>query len=122
MEHANIVIFEDNEGIRETTVKLISLLGHTVTAQAATLETSLQTIDEIEAGSVACDAVILDGNLEPNTTMGSDAVVIAARLRELERPVKIIGFSAKSMSEQGVRVDYDTCKEPGKLRDALKAL
>jgi CheY-like chemotaxis protein len=122
MEHANIVIFEDNKTIRQTTVRLVSLLGHAVTAEAATLETALQTIDEIDAGSVACDAVILDGNLRPNVVDGSDAVVVAERLQKLDPPVKIIGFSTKSFEEYGVEVFFDTHKEPDKLREALGAL
>jgi CheY-like chemotaxis protein len=122
MEHANIVIIEDNEPVRQTTERYIRYLGHNVTAAVATLETALSTVNAIEAGTVACDAVILDANLSPASQEGDDGAIVAARLRQLEIPVKIIGFSARSMEDYGIRVDYDTCKEWDRLEQALQSL
>lgn len=122
MENGNVVIFEDHESLRRVTAQYVQHLGHTVTAEAATLDSALETVAAIAKGDVACDAVILDGNLSHGDTSGDDAAVIAARLRQLQEPVKIIGYSQRPMCDYGVRVDFDTRKSIDRLREALDQL
>jgi CheY-like chemotaxis protein len=112
MEKAKVAIFEDNESLRAlyTQHLLTSEQGHVVAAEAGTLSESYDVLDQIDAGYLEVDAIILDGNLSPNDTSGNDAREIVKRVKKLPNRPIIFGMSAEPMEKYGIEVDRDISK------------
>lgn len=109
MDKGRVVHFEDNDGLRETIARSISMFSderHQVIGGAANLTGALALLDEIHTGAVNANVVLLDGNLTP-AVGGSDARKIRQRIRELDLPVRVIGASGETMEANGVEVDID---------------
>jgi|GEM_PF-3033994 len=111
MEHASVLLVEDNPASQEAVRDVLENSGHQLLKPVDTREKALEALDLIKDGALDCEVVILDGNLSRRSTNGEDARVIADRIRELKLPLKIIGFSIIDMSSYGIEVDADPTKD-----------
>ena len=113
MDNAKVVVFEDDQFFRERAVRKVELGGHNVVATADTLPRALTVVEQMAAGKLACDVVLLDGNLDKTKDDGSDARAITDAIRKSDRlkKVKIVGISIKYLkSDYGIGADYDLGK------------
>jgi len=112
MEHASVLLIEDNPASQEAVRFILENSGHTlIEPPVDSIEKALETLDQIKARELPCDVIILDAHLSRKTANGEDARVIVDRIRELNLPQKIIGFSATNMSDYGIEVHADPTKD-----------
>jgi CheY-like chemotaxis protein len=120
MEQSRVIIIEDNQRDLERARLVLEQGHHIVTGTATDLLGALALIDAIRDESIACDVVILDGNLSTDRDSprdGTDAKAVFDRARRYKLPLKFVGFSMSLMREDyGIPVDAD----PGK--DAVSRL
>lgn len=123
MENARIVIFEDNASIRNILTTVMDMSSHSIVAEAATAADALAVVDRMAAGELEADVVVLDGNLDKDSTKCENAKQIAAAMREAGLTAKIIGFSSYELKDFGIAVDVDLTKQHamrlGKVIDSL---
>lgn len=126
MKNANIVLIEDLPLVRKVVRQSLASSCHTITREAPTLGEALSAIDEISAGKLVCDVVILDAELgwhpedEKFYYPGYDAQMVVSRLSEHNLFPKLIGFSASSMEETfGISVDADLMKHVDGLETTI---
>ncbi len=110
MESARVLVIEDDDGIRDSLQRYLALGQHIVKREAATLLAALAAIDDMHQGSLDCNVIILDGNLRPGLTDGSDAKDVLERVKNTGITAKIIGLSGNSMKNYGLKVDADITK------------
>jgi CheY-like chemotaxis protein len=122
MENANIVLVEDNNIAREAVRKSLAATSHSINCEATTVDEALAAVNDIACGKLACDVVILDGDLDFHSShrhphAGYAAKEVVNRIHALSLSLKVIGFSANSLAELGISVDIDL---PEKNLDGLE--
>ncbi len=126
MKNANVLIFDDNDNVRQLARFWIDRAGHTVVGEATTLDDALASVDALAQGEQECDVLVLDGDMSGRGAGQNavDATIITSRIREHGLSLKIIGFSAgEPLSEQEVAVDVDLDKlEVKQLPAIIEAL
>jgi CheY-like chemotaxis protein len=118
MDRARIVLFEDLSHQRDMVHEVFEGTGHDIVAVGTTLDESLAIVEDLAAGTVEADVVILDGNLTKGTVPnGDDAREIKAAIDRHNLPVRLIGFSAvrDMQSHYGITLDADSGKNPHAL-------
>lgn len=110
MDNARVCVAEDNEFERHYIRKALAGSGHEIVRENDTLDGTLQTLEDIRDGRLACDVLLLDGNLSPDSRDCADAKIVTELARAYNLGIKIVGFSTYRMSRYGVDVDVD----PGK--------
>ncbi len=106
MREARVAIVEDSEGFRELLRANLTLAHHLVELEADSVEEAKRAFKQrFESfGSIALDAVILDGNLRGGED-NSDGAEVATFLRELAGPdLLIISWSTTGRLVQGADV------------------
>lgn len=113
MKNANVLVIEDDAFKQELIERFLDHAGHVVTRKAVTRGEALEAVDDIAAGDLPCDVVILDGNLGNGKPLDvDDARAVFSGIREYELGVKVIGYSGGDpLSERGLSVDVDVRKE-----------
>jgi CheY-like chemotaxis protein len=98
MQEANIGIFDDMGPFRRITADMLDKLGHRVLINAGTRTESIAAIEEL---TELLDIALVDGNLDPNSSPGSDdGVVITRLLREkFGDAVAIVSVSGNGIFE-----------------------
>ena len=119
MEGARVVVFEDNDRLREHACLELENHEHQVTAYAKTLRQALAVVEDIADGEIQADVVLLDGNLGGENRDCYDARQICQRMQERGVAAKVIGFSAGDMRMHGVDVDFDSQKNIFAAIDAI---
>lgn len=104
MENANIVLIEDKEQIRSLVHRWLDKSDHVITHEADSLDKAIQAVEDVASGELACDVVILDGNLEALKGNNEDARIVVDRIRERNLDVKIVGFASLPLSLSGIEV------------------
>lgn len=122
MENAKITIIEDSESLRGAATIFLEARGHTVVAQAATLDAALDLVDRIADNTLESDVIVLDGNLTPHTETGADARRIMERITERGVGSAVLGFSEKSMNDYGIEVTIDAGKSLAAVNKAISEL
>jgi CheY-like chemotaxis protein len=126
MKNANVLLFDDNDNVRQLARFWLDRAGHMVVGEATSLDEALATLDAVAQGEPECDILILDGDMSGRGTGQNavDATLVTSRIREHGLSMKIIGFSAgEPLSDQGVPVDIDFDKmEVSKLPDVIAGL
>lgn len=112
MEHARVLLIEDNPASQEAVRFILENSGHSlIEPPVDNIEKALEILDQIKAGELPCDVIILDAHLSRKSANGEDARIIDKRSRELNLAVYKIGFSATNMSDYGIEVDADPTKD-----------
>lgn len=128
MKSADILLVEDVSFVREVVRERLEA-PYRITREAATLDEALEAIEDVAQGNLACDVVVLDGDLvdldesSRHPFAGYAASQVVSRIRQMELPLKVIGFSANSLTELGIPVDVDVQdKNVEDLQASLTAL
>lgn len=112
MEHAKVLLVEDKVIFHDAVRDVLENSGHIlIEPPVDNIEKALEILDQIKAGELPCDVIILDGHLSRKSANGEDARIIDKRSRELNLAVYIIGFSATNMSDYGIVVNADPTKD-----------
>lgn len=108
---------EDAYFAREAVRRKLADTSHMLVREAATLQDAVTAIDDIAGDELDCDVVLLDGDLDMRTPgarhpyPGYAASMVVSRIREHGLGLKVVGFSANSLTELGIRVDIDLTKQ-----------
>lgn len=113
MEQAKIAIFEDSPLLQDNLATILALENHQVIAQASSMQSAEEIIEELLDGSL--DVAIVDGNLSPGAYGCSEGVLIARLLHEKFSAVTVISYSGERDIE-GADIQF------GKLKGMLELL
>lgn len=111
MLHAELALFDDEPQTLDEVQAALTGSEHRVAVTATTREASLGVLDAIYAGSLAIDAVLLDGKMDSGDF--SDAIAIEQQARRyFGRSLPIIGISMDEMAGRIVPIErrYDLTK------------
>ncbi len=129
MNGKRIVHFEDDAEWLEIVSEAVEESPHQLVAQADTLRGSLTVLDQIQAGLIEADVVILGGNLRDRRSFmesaaGDDPATIMEGIKERGLKVTTVGLAGLAMEEYGVEVDIDVTKKraAGLLGETLDLL
>ncbi len=116
MSARNIVHFEDDEEWREIVRRAIERTPHDLVAEADTLLGALAVLDQMQAGLIEADVVILGGNFRDRISLmesaaGDEPAIILEGINERGLRVTTIGLAGLAMEDYGVEVDIDVTKE-----------
>lgn len=103
MENAKIGIFDDADFVRKIFREYLELDGHTIVAEADTVEDSKASIETMEPGTM--DIAIVDGNFSGTRLDSTEGSEIARTLRSRLPEVVIIGVSSAAPIE-GADINY----------------
>lgn len=106
VEKAKVFVAEDDPSVQQIIKTILSRGGHEVILQAQTLSEALGSIKQLE--ELGIQVAIIDGNLTPGDTSGSDGHQLATAIKQLTPHVKTVGMSA--LQVHGVDIDL------GKMR------
>lgn len=121
MDGARVAIIEDDEVFRNMTKRNLEATGHQVVAEASTRQEALSLVEQMAAGEVEADVILLDGNLTETDTY-EDARVIAEQLKNAGVTSVVLGFSLGSLLEHDIEVSADVGKRWGRVAAAIEAI
>lgn len=119
MKNGRIGLVEDHELFRILLKEGLTLAGHEIVLEEETVASAIEALDRRfdKYGSVALDAVLLDGNLSGGDD-NSDGVKVARHLRTIAGPNLLIA----SISSTQKRIDGDDVRLPKDEHFILKFL
>lgn len=100
-EKAKVFLAEDNLQFQEAFESLLNKAGHSVVLKATTLTEALEAIQQFE--KLGVQIAVIDGNLDPNDTSGSDGQALVEAIGRLTPNVKTVGMSGLNI--KGVTID-----------------
>lgn len=122
MHNAKVVVIEDQDAWRQMAKDYLEACGHTVVAEAISLNEAFGLVDKIADNEVEADVILLDGNLTQDSIDGKHAQQIAARIKERGVTSKVIGFATMYMDYYKVKVDADSLKRMNSVAQAIEEL
>lgn len=107
MDTAKIAVFENETWAKLQIELALAETAHEIVATAETRHGALAVVEQMAAGKLAVDAVLLDGNLDSPQTDFSDARAIYDKLVWLRKRPAIIGISLDPLAEQGIPIPQE---------------
>ncbi len=105
MHDGRVVHFEDDPLVREIVADhLAHSEDHSLVGAAATLPDALEMLERIADGELDANVVVVDGSLS-GVSDARDARIITKKIRKLELPLRVIGFSAEDLVRRGLHLD-----------------
>lgn len=99
MENAKLVIFENCLPTVEAIRDVIDNSSHEITAEAGSMADATEIIEKIADGEIACDAIAMDANLDPDSHNGRDVHTLKQLLFRRKIGATIIGISSSSLRD-----------------------
>lgn len=93
MEHARVIIVEDDPRIRALFVENLEACDHTVVAQAGSVAAAKSMVDRLVEEGSGVDVAVVDGNLSRHSEGGDDGERVATYIHEKLGGVVVIGAS-----------------------------
>lgn len=121
-ENARVFLVEDDKiGVMRTRWFLTENGGHTIVAEASSLEEALNLIPHLEEKGV--NVAVVDGNLSPDDSSGRDGTTVAEEIRKEAPNVKIVAYSGEKYDYGDVYVPKPhPYKKEVKLEEIVKEL
>lgn len=119
-EKAKVFLIDDKFVCRDSLRRVLTLGGHTVVGEAASLDQALAAIERMK--ELGVQVVFVDGKLSriyPDNTEG-EQVATAIRARYPDGDIKTIGMSAEPIS--GVDVDLGKQASYSEILETVKRL
>lgn len=90
-EKAKVFVAEDDSIWRRTIKRRLSEESHEVVLEAETLAQALKSIEQFK--ELGVQVAVIDGNLNPYDSSGSDGAELAIAIKRLAPEVKMVGMS-----------------------------
>lgn len=121
-ENARVFLVEDDKiGVVNTRWFLTENGGHTIVAEASSLEEALNLIPHLEEKGV--NVAVVDGNLSLNDSSGRDGATVAEEIRKRAPNIKIVAYSGEKQDYGDVYVPKPyPFEERVKLEEIVKEL
>lgn len=107
-EKAKVIIVDDSQDYRESLSEFLGMVGHTVVAEAGSLNQALELVNSLHQGDV--DVALIDGNLSHFSQGGFDDARVAEAFREKLPGVPLFSIS---LDEQQWSDDPSLTKRDG---------
>lgn len=124
MENASIILIEANAEHRDIVRRMLAYHKHEVVAEASTTDSGKELIAKLSMGRLACDAIVLDGNLSPDSYGCRDAKRILSLYNDHGLTQPIIAYSNSYFCENDISIPehHDIGKNPPRLLAIIASL